>query len=471
MSKRYTHAACTSFLAGKKATLDQTTLIARNEDNFVAVWPKRAVIHSATELVAPQFVSKGNQFSIELPDTHLAYSATPDTDSSAGPYEESGINSQNVAMSATESAYANERILAFDPLVDNGIAEDAMLTVVLPYISTAREGINRLGKIVTTSGAAEVNGVLFSDQQEVWYMEIVSGHHFVAQRIPDDSYAVVANQLAIQEIDFNNSTDFIVSDGIQEFVKKNKLNPDDSGFNSRHIFGTRDVSDQHYNTPRVWYGQKLFTPNVDQEPTSLELPFIRKANHKISVEDVERLLSSHYEETKFDPLGNGTDAEKTRFRAISLSRTQNSHILQIRNEKQSELNGLIWQGFATSAYTPYVPFFANATKFGSQYQTIDLKNVNLENAYWLYRSISTLVDTNPTHFSSAIQKYKKQVQQYGLARIQAANDLKDFTPDNLGRFNQKTSDETLKLANNFFSELLLSSAEFSKLTFTMDQSL
>ena len=220
MSKRYTHAACTSFLAGKKATLDQTTLIARNEDNFVAVWPKRAVIHSATELVAPQFVSKGNQFSIELPDTHLAYSATPDTDSSAGPYEESGINSQNVAMSATESAYANERILAFDPLVDNGIAEDAMLTVVLPYISTAREGINRLGKIVTTSGAAEVNGVLFSDQQEVWYMEIVSGHHFVAQRIPDDSYAVVANQLAIQEIDFNNSTDFIVSDGIQEFVKR-----------------------------------------------------------------------------------------------------------------------------------------------------------------------------------------------------------------------------------------------------------
>ena len=36
-------------------------------------------------------------------------------------------------------------------------------------------------------------------------MEIGSGHHWVAMRIPDDSYAVVANQLAIQEIDFNDA--------------------------------------------------------------------------------------------------------------------------------------------------------------------------------------------------------------------------------------------------------------------------
>ena len=45
-------------------------------------------------------------------------------------------------------------------------------------------------------------------------MEIGSGHHWVAQRIPDDSYAVVANQLAIQEIDFA-SDDFMYSQDLQ----------------------------------------------------------------------------------------------------------------------------------------------------------------------------------------------------------------------------------------------------------------
>lgn len=76
-------------------------------------------------------------------------------------------------MSATESAYANERVLACDPFnEETGILEEAMITVVLPYIKTARDGIKRLGNIVETHGAAEANGILFADKNEAWYMEM-----------------------------------------------------------------------------------------------------------------------------------------------------------------------------------------------------------------------------------------------------------------------------------------------------------
>ena len=52
-------------------------------------------------------------------------------------------------MSATESAYANDRVMAVDPFnTEKGILEEAMVTVVLPYIKTAKEGVIRLGKIV-----------------------------------------------------------------------------------------------------------------------------------------------------------------------------------------------------------------------------------------------------------------------------------------------------------------------------------
>ena len=39
--KRHPHSACTSIMVGKKAAMEGTNYIARNEDNFVANWPKR----------------------------------------------------------------------------------------------------------------------------------------------------------------------------------------------------------------------------------------------------------------------------------------------------------------------------------------------------------------------------------------------------------------------------------------------
>jgi dipeptidase len=51
-------------------------------------------------------------------------------------------------MSCTESTYGNERTLAFDPLVKDGLDEDCMQTVVLPYIDSARDGVKRLGSLI-----------------------------------------------------------------------------------------------------------------------------------------------------------------------------------------------------------------------------------------------------------------------------------------------------------------------------------
>lgn len=72
-----------------------------------------------------------------------------------------------MAMSATESAYANERVLAIDPFdAEKGLLEEAMVTIVLPYVKTAQEGVKRLGEIVEKYGAAESNGILFADRDE-----------------------------------------------------------------------------------------------------------------------------------------------------------------------------------------------------------------------------------------------------------------------------------------------------------------
>ena len=255
LQHNFEFSACTSILVGKKAMADGSTVIGRNEDSKSA-WPKHMVIHPRQTFAEDQtFVSKDNGFAMPLEKTRFKYSATPEWTDEFGLFEEDGINEYGVCMSATESAYANERVLGFDPLVEKGIGEEAMVTVVLPYVKTAREGVKRLGAIVEKYGTCESNGILFSDKDEVWYLETGSGHHWVAQRIPDDCYAVVANQLAIQEIAFDDPDNFMFSASIQEFVSKNHLNPDETCFNFRNIFGTHTLSDEIYSTPRVGDGQ------------------------------------------------------------------------------------------------------------------------------------------------------------------------------------------------------------------------
>lgn len=49
-------------------------------------------------------------------------------------------------MSATESVYANERVLAFDPLnLESGLNEDVIVAMVLPFIKSAQEGLPTWG--------------------------------------------------------------------------------------------------------------------------------------------------------------------------------------------------------------------------------------------------------------------------------------------------------------------------------------
>lgn len=310
--------ACTSMIVGKDASIDGSIMIARNEDSK-ASWPKNYVMHGHQDFSTSQiFKSPDNDFQLPLPQTKAKYSATPEWTDKFGLFEENGFNEYGVAMSATESTYTNDLVLGADPLIKNGIGEEAMITVVLPYVKTAREAISRLGAIIERYGTSESNGILFTDQNEAWYMETAGGHQWVAQRIPDDGYAVIANQMAIQTIDFDDPDQFMWANGIREFVQTNHLNPDKSGstFNFRRIFGTADLSDTYYNTPRVWYGLKLFSPEQSFSPTSQEMPFINRANRKLSVLDVQDFLSSHYQGTPYDPIGEGSEADKHHFRPI-----------------------------------------------------------------------------------------------------------------------------------------------------------
>lgn len=207
-------------LVGKDASIDGSTMIARDEDGYGGINEKLFVVNKARHY-DEDYVSKYNGFKMHLEGDGCKWTAAPTADDSDGRWDEQGINEYNVAMSATETEATNARCLGHDPLVEDGINEDSMVYITLPFVKTAREGVKRLGRLIEKYGTGESNGIAFSDNKEVWYLETGAGHQWVAARVPDDSYAICPNIMVIQNVDFNDPDNFMYSEGIQEFVEKN----------------------------------------------------------------------------------------------------------------------------------------------------------------------------------------------------------------------------------------------------------
>lgn len=471
--------ACTSMIVGKDASIDGSIMIARNEDSKSS-WPKNYVIHQHQEFDEEQeFVSKDNGFKMSLPKIRLKYSATPEWTDKFGLFEEDGFNEAGVAMSATESTYTNKLALGADPLVENGIGEEAMVTVVLPYVKTAREGIKRLGEIVEYYGTSESNGILFADHDEAWYMETGGGHNWVAQRIPDDSYAVIANQSAIQDVNFDDPDNYMWSPNIQKFIKDNHLDPSQDAsehhINFRQTFGTADLSDTYYNTPRVWYGHKMFNPEENYEPTSQDIPFIDKANRKLSLFDVQDFLSSHYQGTPFDPIGEGSEHEKHLYRPISLAKTQEAHILQIRPNMPTPAAGIQWLSMGVGAQSSFVPFYAGATDTPESYQNAS-GTYAPNQAYWTYKLAGVLVDPHFVKFGPKLNdtradlrvKFQQAVKKAD-ASIEGLSNVE--LGDYLTKVNFKNAQIGLEAYNKLISDVITNSTDLSPINFTQDMNL
>lgn len=461
--------SCTAMLVGKKATIDGSTIIARDEDGEDGVNPKTFRVFPAKDYTGEHYVSKYNGLTVDLEGQGCRFTATPNGVPDIGRWDEQGINEYNVAMSSTETEMTNARVLGHDPLVKNGVNEDSMLYLTLPFVKSAREGVRRLGSLIEKYGTGETNGIAFSDKDEVWYLETAGGHQWVAQRIPDDAYAIAPNIMCIEEINFDDPDNYMFASGIKDFVEKNHLNPNPGTFNFRNIFGTQDEADAYYNTPRSWYGQKLFTPSVEQEPTSQKIPFIQHAEKKIAVEDVEYFLSSHYNGTPYDPMGtfaSGTADQQKKFRSIALDRNQSSCILQIRNDVPAEYAAIQWINFGFYCYSPYVPFFTNINDTPANYKLATNDADPAKSAYWMHKLLEVIVEPRYHEFINEVNDFRDRCQSYGVGRVEkitaaaAGKDSAELTAY-LTAENEKSAAhvtaETHKLMSSLIHQALLNS--------------
>lgn len=471
--------SCTTILIGKKASYDGSTIIARNEDSGAGEYDPKKMKSIKANSMGSSYKAEISKAEIPLPKESLQYSSVPEAIDWHGVWAASGINEANVSMTATETITSNERILAIDPMVEyipssgkegnddyvpekvGGFGEEDFVSLVLPFIKSAREGVKRLGQILEEYGTYEQNGIAFADSDEVWYMETIGGHNWMARKVPDDSYVIAANQLSIDMLDFEDcygqQKEFMCSSKLQEMVKKYNLALNiDGPFNPRLAFGSISESDTIYNTPRVWSIQKKFNPHNEiwndpyiDKPTSFGLPWSLVPERKLTIEDVKQALSDHYLGTPYDPYKNN----KTPYRPIAVNRTNQLSVLQIRPNLDESLRSIHWISFACNIFNALVPMYPQVDQF-PDYLSNTNSRVSTDSLYWASRLISALADPIYNSCIGAIEGYKEDLTSSCLAVVLKTDFECASKDDNIKELLEKTNEKIALIAKEKTDDLL-----------------
>ena len=425
---------CTTILVGKNASYDGSTMISRNDDGS---FEAKKVITVTPDKQPRKYRSVIAHLEIELPEDPISYTSAPSVSKKNGIWPACGINEMNVGMTATETITTNPRVMGADPMVEyqpasrgkkkvpGGIGEEDLVVLVLPYIKTAREGVERLGMLLEKYGTYESNGIAFNDENEVWWMETIGGHHWIARRVPDDRVVIMPNQFGLDNFDFDDAfgekKEHLCSADLKRFVEENHLALDqEASFDPRLAFGSHADSDHIYNTPRAWYMARYFMPtafvwngeNADFTPESDDLPWSLVPERKVTPEDIKYLLSSHYQGTPYDPY-DSSSVKHGKYRVIGVPNSDVSILLQIRGYMPDALKGVEWVSMGGSGYTAMVPLYARGGKM-PDYFSATPEEVTTGYCYWDSRLIAMMTDAY--HSTGLILDERYQNKVFNLGR-------------------------------------------------------
>ena len=434
--------ACTTILVGKNASYDGSTMIARNDDSVAGHFmPKKFVVVHPEDHPAV-YHSVISHVEIPLPGNPLRMTAMPNAIDGKGIWAAAGVNAANVGMTATETITSNPRVLGADPLVPGGIGEEDLVMLVLPYIHSAREGVQRLGQLLETYGTYEMNGIAFQDVDEIWWLETIGGHHWMARRVPDDVYVVMPNQLGIDAFDledaFGEQNEFLCSADLRQFLAENHLDLSTDGvLNPRDAFGSHDDADHVYNTPRAWYMLRTLNPNTfvwdgpdaDYTPRSDDLPWCMNPEKKLTPEDVKYVLSSHYQGTPYDPYASyGDKSQRGMYRSIGINRNDFMALIQMRPDVPAEQSAIEWVAYASNAFNTMVPFYANVETTPA-YLSCTTGEVSTDSFYWVSRMIAAMTDASYAKSLIHAERYELAVLSASRALVKEYDAKLSAEPD------------------------------------------
>lgn len=454
---------CTSIVVGERATADSSFLIARSADSS-SLKAQHFLVHDA-------FVKEGgwtysckahqglNDFTWPMPEKNLRFTTVCNWKTQL--HGAAGFNELGVGLTGTESIFARDDALALDPYNKaTGISEDDIPDVILPQATSAKAACALLGHIIETAGCAEGFGVGFIDAHDVWYLETGTGHQWLAHRCPADQYFASGNQGRLRAYD-PTSDAMMASKTLVSWAKDHGFYDETAGdFDFAAAYTRNDDRDRTYNDPRVWVMQKRFNPSLEQAPdTGRDYAVYLTPEKPVTVADLIAVMRDHYIGTDHDPYSNGLNGNEP-WRPISVFRTYEAHVLQVKPELPKEIGCVLYVAFGMADLSCFIPFYQGLDAVPAEFG-LGTDHADNESVYWKFRKLQTLAMTDyPTlapivHEAVAAHEAKLFTAMAAFEKAYVAAKTADETAAHamLQTFNASVIADTLALVDSLTNEL------------------
>lgn len=398
--------ACTGVYVGKDVSDQGTYIIARSEDQAQSDYNKMFMVQPRVENVPGRVIlDTATGFEVPLPDTTYKYTYVPDyTRGEDGMYPGSCTNEYGVSITGTVSTSTCDAWREADPFIEPGLREAILAAAVAAVSTTAREAVDVLLEYVDTYGSEEGNTVMINDQDEAWIVEIYSGHHYCAMKMPDDKVAVYGNQNMIGLVDPSATPEdgYIYSDGLFELIDQLGLAVKEGDlYHLAKCVSNNTRSDS--SNMRNWGGMKLLAPSlVGEYDTNEFYPLFYSPDEKVSVLDVMDIYRNRYEGTELDVNLPGNEGN----RVIGTPNSSQIHILQTFPDWPAESAAINWICLGNTEHSVFIPFFSGITDTADAYK-VDGDTYDASGAYWKFKRIDTLAELDRSLYSESVRKFWK----------------------------------------------------------------
>jgi dipeptidase len=443
---------CTSFIVGKDASADGSTMVTHTADCGVCDFRLVYVPAKDYEVGAMRPIYVFSEPYPRLVDGDRAPAYAPLAGQS--PSEPLGyipqvahtyayfdgvygvMNEHQLAIGETTAAANNY----CGPVPENlpMIHVDELSRIAMERCTTAREAIQLMGDLAVEYGYYGFGeNLTVIDPEEAWVFEITASPDnksaiWAAQRVPDDEVAVIPNMFVIREIDFDSPDYFMYCPQIKEIALEQGAWTEGEPFDYLRVYTFGEYGNPYYSVRRLWQGMMLLAPSLDLNPYcedafSHGYPFSFKPDEPVTVEKLFEVQANAYQGTEFDlttSLAAGPFGTPNRFaggdgeslftgaweRPIGIFRCSYSFVLQARSWLPDPIGGICWFGPDTARTTVYVPFYCGVTELPESYQIGSLREFDRNASWWAFDFVSNWADLKYSYMIEDITAKKLEIQ-------------------------------------------------------------
>lgn len=396
-----TSEACTSLIAGKKATADgsvMTTYAADSHNLYGMLVHTAAADHPEGAMRKVVEWDTGKPLG-EIPQPKHTYNVV------------GNINEHQVVIG--ESTWGGHPELV-DTTGNSIIDYGSLIQIALERSRTASEAIDVMTDLVERYGyASSGESFTIADKDEVWIMEMIGkgaekGAVWIAVRIPDNAISGHANEPRIRKVDLKDKKNVRHSKDLISFARKRGyFSGKDEDFSFADAFEHHTADTRRGCDARVWSYFRRFNPEADNYfawingESDEPMPLYIIPESKVSLEGMRESMRDHFEGTPYsmtEDIGAGANHVPYRWRpmeyevdgkkylmerAIATQQTGWSYISQSRDFLPDAVGGVLWFGTDDTNTSVYMPFYCSMTEIPLQLQHGDINTFSYDSNFWM----------------------------------------------------------------------------------------